>query len=70
MENINEKAKMLYIHKGIYVYAGRRIQLGSTKRKIEKICRFSGNGDCRRVFGKVNPRIDTKKCCCQSGRMA
>jgi hypothetical protein len=51
MENINEKAKMLYIHKGIYVYAGRRIQLGSTKRKIEKICRFSGNGDCRRVFG-------------------
>ena len=32
MENINEKAKMLYIHKGIYVYAGRRIQLGSTKR--------------------------------------
>ena len=37
MENINEKAKMLYIHKGIYVYAGRRIQLGITKRKIEKI---------------------------------
>mgnify|MGYP002227794116 CR=1 FL=1 len=25
--------------------------LESTKRKIEKICRFSGNGDCRRVFG-------------------
>ena len=24
----------------------------------------------RRVRGNVNPRIDTKKCCCQSGRMA
>ena len=24
----------------------------------------------RGLYGKVNPRIDTKKCCCQSGRMA
>lgn len=30
----------------------------------------SGLGLCRDVLRKVNPRIDTKKCCCQSGRMA
>lgn len=33
-----ESNKMLYLYKSIYLYAGRRIQLGRAKRKAKAIC--------------------------------